>query len=137
LEYIFEVEFEKRINYLKELEGKEMSFHEKLNKFIEKHFKEIKNNLDTAQILVREKEFPKTSDFSSILSYLNKIPSLLESMIKEAIDKNEIREQKPEITAGLIFGALQGVVEKALRTNNLELLDSAEEEVINFFKRGI
>lgn len=137
LEYIFEVEFEKRINYLKELDGKELSIYEKLNMFIEKHFQEIKNNLDTAQILVREKEFPKTGDFSSILSYLNEIPSLLESMLVEAKEKGEIRDQNPTIIAGLIFGALQGVVEKALRTNNLELLDNAEEEVMNFFKRGI
>lgn len=137
LEYIFEVEFEKRIKYLKELDRKELSIYEKLTMFIEKHFQEIKNNLDTAQILVREKEFPKTSDFSSILSYLNEIPSLLESMLEEAKEKGEIRDQNPTIIAGLIFGALQGVVEKALRTNNLELLENAEEEVLNFFKRGI
>jgi len=137
LEYIFEVEFEKRINYLKELNDKEISIHDKLSLFIEKHFQEIKNNLDTAQILVREKEFPKTSDFSSILSYLNEIPLLLESMLDEAKEKGEIKEQNTTIIAALIFGALQGVVEKALRTNNLDLLENAEEEVLIFLKNGI
>ncbi len=137
LEYIFEMEFEKRINYLKKLDSKELTIYEKLTMFIEKHFQEIKNNLDTAQILVREKEFPKTSDFSSILSYLNAIPTLLESMLEEAIEKGEIREQNPTIIAGLIFGALQGVVEKALRTNNIEILENAEKEVLNFLKKGL
>lgn len=136
LEYIFKVEFEKRISYLKEVEKEDMTIYEKLSFFIRKHFKEVKNNLDTAQILVREKEFPKTSEFSSILVYLNDIPALLEEMLREAIKKGEIRQQNISITAGLIFGGLQGVVEKALRTNNIEMLDYAEEEIMKFIKKG-
>src|SRR6056297_2560845 len=121
LEYIFKVEFEKRIGYLKNLENKDMTIHEKLSFFIKQHFKEVKNNLDTAQILVREKEFPKTSKFSSILEYLNDIPALLEEMLKEAIKRGEIRKQNISITAGLIFGGLQGIVEKALRTGDIDI----------------
>lgn len=137
LEYIFRVEFEKRIRYLKELEKKDVSIYEKLSFFIKQHFKEIKNNLDTAQILVREKEFPKTSEFSSILDYLNEIPALLEKMLKEASQKGEVRKQDISITAGLIFGGLQGVVEKALRTDNIKILDDAEEEIMKFVKNGV
>ena len=136
LEYIFRVEFEKRISYLKKVEKKDMTIYEKLSFFIEKHFNEVKNNLDTAQILVREKEFPKTSEFSSILVYLNDIPALLEEMLRKAIKKGEIRQQNISITAGLIFGGLQGVVEKALRTGNIEMLDHAEEEIMKFIKYG-
>lgn len=101
------------------------------------HFDEVKNNLDTAQILVREKEFPKSRDFSAILNYLNEIPILLEEMLEEAMSKGEIKKQNTSITAALIFGGLQGIVEKALRTDSLELLDNAEEEVIKILKKGV
>jgi len=137
LEYIFEVEFEKRIEMLKNMKNTQSSIFEKLSIFIKKHFDEVRNNLDTAQILVREKEFPKSGDFSSILKYLNKIPVLLEEMLKEAINKGEIRNQDTSILAALIFGGLQGIVEKALRTDSLELLDNADQEVLNLLKKGI
>lgn len=137
LEYIFNVEFTKRINLLKELKNKKMPIKEKLKIFIEKHFKEIKENLDTAQILVREKEFPKSSEFSAILNYLNEIPLLMEDMLDKAVKNGEIKNQNTAITAGLIFGALQGVVEKALRTNDIKLLDTADQEVIRFIEEGV
>lgn len=137
LEYIFKVEFEKRIDYLKKMKDKDITVHEKLSCFIKKHFNEVKNNLDTAQILVREKEFPKTSEFSSILNYLNEIPALMEVMLDKAIKKGELRDQDTSVTAGLIFGGLQGVVEKALRTDDLKILDKAEKEIIDFLKNGI
>jgi len=137
LEYIFNVEFTKRINLLEELKNKKMSIKKKLKIFIEKHFKEIKENLDTAQILVREKEFPKSSEFSAILNYLNEIPLLMEDMLDKAVKNGEIKNQNTAITAGLIFGALQGVVEKALRTNDIKLLDAADQEVIRFIEEGV
>ncbi len=137
LEYIFNVEFTKRINLLEELKNKKMSIKNKLKIFIEKHFKEIKENLDTAQILVREKEFPKSSEFSAILNYLNEIPLLMEDMLDKAVKNGEIKNQNTAITAGLIFGALQGVVEKALRTNDIKLLDAADQEVIRFIEEGV
>lgn len=137
LEYIFEVEFEKRIEMLKKMKKKESTIFEKLSLFMKSHFDEVKNNLDTAQILVREKEFPKSGDFSAILNYLNEIPILLEEMLEEAMSKGEIKKQNTSITAALIFGGLQGIVEKALRTDSLELLDNAEEEVIKILKEGV
>ena len=137
LEYIFEVEFDKRIKLLKTMKNKENNIFEKLTLFMENHFSEVKNNLDTAQVLVREKEFPKSGDFSAILKYLNEIPILLEEMLKEAINKGEIRDQDTSILSAMIFGGLQGIVEKALRTDSIELLDNADQEVINLLKKGI
>lgn len=137
LEYIFNVEFKKRINLLNELNDKDLPIKEKLKIFIENHFKEIRENLDTAQILVREKEFPKSSEFSAILNYLNEIPLLMENMLNQAVKKDEVKSQNTKVTAGLIFGALQGVVEKALRTNDIDLLNQADKEVIRFFEQGI
>jgi hypothetical protein len=58
-------------------------------------------------------------------------------MLKEAINKGEIRDQDTSILAAMIFGGLQGIVEKALRTDSLELLDNADQEVINLLQKGI
>ena len=137
LEYIFEVEFEKRINYLKEMENKDYHIDKKLSLFVNHHFKEVRENLNTAQILVREKEFPKDSEFSSILNYLDELPSLLEQMLDKAVQKDEIECENTAVTASFIFGGLQGIVEKALRTNKLKVLDDAEQIVSTLLQNGL
>jgi len=136
LEYIFEVEFEKRIDYLKKMQEKDYSIYKKLSLFSDKHFKEVRENLNTAQILVREKEFPKDSDFSSILNYLNELPSLLEKMLDKAVEQGELKCENTAVAASFIFGGLQGVVEKALRTDNMSILDNAEKIVTQLVEKG-
>ena len=119
------------------MENKDYHIDKKLSLFVNHHFKEVRENLNTAQILVREKEFPKDSEFSSILNYLDELPSLLERMLDKAVQKGEIECENTAVTASFIFGGLQGIVEKALRTNKLKVLDDAEQIVSTLLQNGL
>ncbi len=137
LEYIFAVELEKRMVYLEQVKNVEADFWEKLEIFLRKHFNEIKDNPDTGKILVSEKEFPRKSGSKAIGDYLYAIPDKLDYLLTDALKNGEVKECNPEITAAIIFGAIQGVVEKAIKNDNLTLLDSAPEELLKLLKRGL
>lgn len=135
LDYIFAVEFKKRLAFLEQSSEKEGDFLAKMEYFLNLHFQEIKNNLDTGRILVKEKEFPR-KEGSAAADYLNTIPDQLEKMIENAIKKGEIRKCQSELVSVIIFGAIQGVVEKAIN-NRPELLDTAADEIIKLLRSGI
>jgi TetR/AcrR family transcriptional regulator, fatty acid metabolism regulator protein len=137
LEYIFAVELKKRYRYLKELNEKDLDFIEKIESFLIRHFKEITNNPDIGRILVREKDFPRAKNHDYIAEYLNKLPEMIKVMLDKAIFNAEIRRYNTEIISAFIFGAIQGIVEKAIYTNDINILNNASSEIINLLKNGL
>jgi len=137
LEYIFAVELKKRYNYLKQLNDKDLMVMEKIETFLIKHFQEIINSPDTGRILVREKDFPRKMNQDYIADYLTKLPAMIMKMLDEAIANREISECNTEIIAAFIFGAIQGIVEKAINNNNIDILNDAAGEIIKLLKKGL
>lgn len=137
LEYIFAVELKKRIMCLDELNGKDLPFLEKISFFLENHFSELKENIDIAKILVREKEFPRSAKSSAISNYIYKIPEKIESLINLAVEKREIRKCNSEIISAILFGAIQGIVVKAIKDKNYDLFKKGPEEIINLLQKGL
>ena len=138
LDYIFKYELEKRLENLKKTEQQNLSFWEKLENFLKFHFKDIKENIYVGKILVKEKEFSKRKDSDSINKYLNMIPIILKKKIDEAIQKEEIKESyDSDIIANVIFGSIQGIVERAINSENEMMLDKAPEELIRLLKKGL
>ncbi len=137
LDYIFEVELEKRLGYLKALEQEQLDFWGKLELFFSKHFQEISENLALGEILVREKDFPKKNGSVSINKYLTRIPNILEMLIKKAQEDGEIKDNiDAVIAASLVFGGIQGLVEKAINTDP-EILVNAPKQFIKLLKEGL
>ncbi|HKL74879.1 MAG TPA: TetR/AcrR family transcriptional regulator [Halanaerobiales bacterium] len=138
LNYIFKYELEKRMKNLKKIKQQNLNFWEKLEKFLNFHFKEIKENIAVGEILVREKDFPKKEGSDSINEYLTMIPEILENELKDAIQRGEINESyDPEISANIIFGSIQGIVEKAIKNEDKNMLMKAPEELIMILKKGL
>ncbi len=137
LDYIFEVELGKRLGYLKSLEQRQLDFWSKLELFFDNHFLEIRENLAVGEILVREKEFPKKNGSVSINKYLNMIPDGFERLLTRAKEEGEIRDTvDTTVIASVIFGGIQGLVEKAINTDP-EILAKAPEHFIKLLKEGI
>ena len=138
LDYIFKYELEKRLKNLHKMKELNLNFWEKLNRFLKFHFQEVKENISLGKILVREKEFPKKDGSDSINKYLTMIPVILNDQIKEAINNGEInKEYNSEMVANIIFGAIQGIVEKAIHNEDKKMLDNAPEELIRLLKNGL
>lgn len=137
LDYIFEVELEKRLNILKGLEDKNIGIWEKLSIFLNNHFEEIRKNIAVGEILVKEKEFPRKNGSESINNYLNNLPSSLKKLLDKAQKNGEIKESvNITVLASVIFGGIQGLVEKAINTDPA-ILNQAPQQLIEIFKNGI
>ena len=138
LDYIFRYELEKRMKNLKKIKQKDLDFWEKIESFLQFHFKEVKENMALGQILVREKKFPEKEGSDSINKYLTLIPEIMENEIKAAIKRGEINEAyDPEINANIIFGAIQGIVEKAIKKEDKSMLANAPEELVRLLRNGL
>ena len=138
LDYIFRYELEKRMKNLKKVKEQDLNFWEKLKSFLDFHFKEIRENMAVGEILVREKDFPKKEGSDYISEYLTMIPKILEKEIKAAIKRGEINDDyDPEIAANIIFGSIQGIVEKAIKKEDQSMLTKAPEELVNLLKNGL
>ena len=138
LDYIFKSELEKRLNKLKKIQEQDLSFWERLENFFQFHFNEVKENISVGEILVREKDFHLKDGSDSINEYLTKIPFLLNNMIEEGLKKGEIKaDYESEIVANIIFGAIQGIVEKSIYSEDKEMLEEASKELIKLLREGL
>lgn len=137
LEEIFAREFEHRIKKLQELsENEELNALEKLEEFFRFHFDRVKENPNLGQVLVREREFPRKKS-EAIKDYFYSIPGKLENLLLESEEGEKFEVNDPELFAAVIFGSVQGIMEQALRNDDLSTLDEAPELLISLLRNGI
>jgi|SRR5690554_1087154 len=137
LEYIFAVELEKRISYLKKIAGKDKSIYEKIEFFLEKHFTEIKENPSLGRILVREKDFSRKKGNIAINEYLNKLPLLIEELLNKSIEEKALEPCNTYLISTALFGAIQGIVERAVGEDDFNMLNQASRELVKILRKGI
>ena len=137
LEYIFAVELKKRLTFLTELKGSTEGFWEKLDRFLSYHFREIAKQPEIGRILVREKEYPRKNGATEISGYLQKIPEAIELMLNQAMERGEIGKHNSIVVAAIVFGAVQGVVEKAVSAEDFTLLTTAAQDLVELLKKGL
>ncbi|HBG17559.1 MAG TPA: hypothetical protein DDW93_12330 [Firmicutes bacterium] len=137
LEYIFAVELKKRLTILNRLRESTEGFWGKLDRFLSYHFQEIIKQPEIGRILVREKEYPRKNGATQISGYLQKIPEAIELMLNEAMERGEIGKHKAKVVAAIIFGAVQGVVEKTVNTDDFSLLTTAAQDLVELLKKGL
>lgn len=137
LEEIFARELEDRLQTLEELSDRpDLAAMEKLEEFLFHHFARVKNNPSLGEVLVREREFPRKKS-EAIRGYFYSVPQKLEELLQEIEEDSRIEIEDPEISAAIIFGSIQGIMENALRKNNLDSLDGAHIALISMLKNGL
>ncbi len=58
-------------------------------------------------------------------------------MLNEAMERGEIGKHKAKVVAAIIFGAVQGVVEKTVNTDDFSLLTTAAQDLVELLKKGL
>ncbi|AGB41174.1 transcriptional regulator [Halobacteroides halobius DSM 5150] len=127
LNYIFEVEFNKRIELLQQLKQKNISLKEKIMIFLDKHFADLKANSDTATVLIQESKLPRKHSLEAINNFMNKLPDLLAKIIDQAREKEEIRIVNSQLVANIIFHTIRGVATKVVKDNKLSFTEAKKE----------
>mgnify|MGYP006285412175 CR=1 FL=1 len=136
LEYIFEVEANRRLGWLKELQTEDDSLQSKFVSFIDRHFTELKNNPDTAAVLVQESKAPNEQSLEPVNEFTTKLPNLFAELIETAKEKGEVRDVDSELIATAIFEALHGISEKVVASEEYDY-EETKKEIINFYWLGL
>lgn len=136
LNYIFEVEFDKRLRLLQSLKKDKLPFKEKLATFLEKHFIELESYPDTTAVLIQEGQLPQKHSLVAVSNFMDKLPELLAEMIDEAKEDEEIREVNSILVANAIFHGIRGMASKVAVDDSYSFVE-AKEELIDLLWSGI
>lgn len=136
LNYIFEVEFNKRIKILQQLKEKDISLQEKLIAFLDHHFEHLSSNPETMSVLIQESRTPRKHNLEAIDNFMDRLPELLADIIDKSKATGEIRDVDSELIAHIIFHSIRGGVMK-VADNEKHNLTQAKRELINLFWIGL
>ena len=137
LEYICQVEFEKRKAFFDELQKQDLDPVEKIRKIIQKHFDEVRENPLLVKIILRERQ--NTDSYSVKKSGLKII---IAKVLKEGMEEGKLRELNPEVLSTIIFGSIEAVMGEYLESyeeNNQrpEIFDEALKNIIILLEKGV
>ncbi|NLN16904.1 MAG: TetR/AcrR family transcriptional regulator [Firmicutes bacterium] len=140
LEHIFQVELERRIDYLSSL-PEDMPVLQKLELFLQWHFRVIAQDPATGRILLRERS--NLINLPAIRGYMESMTSYLTSLVEEGIRKGQFRRSNAALTGAIMFGALEAAVRHSIMAfektgRPLELItQEAARELFLFFSRSL
>lgn len=142
LEYIFEVELDKRRTYLKKMQQESLSLRDKLERLLIMHFAAINENPAVGTILAREHPTPLHNNLpTTINDFLEGIPAQIKKLLDEGVQNGEIRPCNTQIIAVAIFGAVSSVVLHAVgqdcEQERVRLLQQAASELVEFTFEGL
>ncbi len=142
LEYIFEVELDKRRAYLKKIQQESLSLRDKLERLLTMHFAAISDNPAVGKILAREHPTPIHNDLSTTINdFLEGIPAQIGKLLDEGVQNGEIRPCNTQIIGVAIFGAVSSVVLYAVGQSSeherTQVLGQAASELVDFYFQGL
>lgn len=111
---IFKAEFDKQLMAFHELLESDLSIPEKIGRILENHFSRLTEHGDLAQLLLQERFNPGEGFRTKLLDLYRELIARIEDLIREAIDKNLVRECHPRIMACTLLGVVESLSVYAL-----------------------
>ncbi|MGF7186094.1 TetR/AcrR family fatty acid metabolism transcriptional regulator [Desulfitispora alkaliphila] len=112
LDYIFQVEYEKRAAFFKNLqEQKDTHPTEKITAILNMHFKRVSENPDLIKVVLEEMRFSQSAYFKQY-GRKNGFQKFLAEIIQDGIKQGKIRKCNPEIVALTLFGFIEAMMKQ-------------------------
>lgn len=103
LDYIFEAQHKKIIDFSEQLEKENIPPLEKIKKLLEFHFKQLQQNPDLAKVLAQEgKDIAKNGDQGLKKDSIG-VPEIFRKMLDESKERGEIEDIDTELFGAVIF----------------------------------
>lgn len=138
LDYIFQVEYEKKIRYMESLEKSDMPFLQQLNSFLIYHLNIFKQNPDTAKVIMQECNSPSLQDLKWVKKTNTDIPNLFKALLDKAKQNGETKiDFDSEIIGLTMFLATRYLAYKLQKDGREKDYDYAYEQIasiINLMK---
>lgn len=140
LDYIFQVEYEKRVDFLGKLAKENQNPLDKIGKVMAFHFSELKQNPNLAKVILKERSFNKQDKMNNIKKF-EKLPNYIRQIIQDGIDKSLLRKCNAEILSVALFGCIEAVMTRFIIENEQNgkshTLDIAADEIWALLKFGL
>jgi len=139
LDYIFQVEYEKRAEFFKKLQEKSIQPLEKIRLILKMHFEELKENPDLVKVILEERKLSRRYYLSETRN--NGLRGFLEKILQEGIAQGKVRECDPGIVSTILFGAIEGLMAQYLQDleskNEPICFSGAVAEMMELINRGL
>ena len=130
LAYIVQVERSRRVEFLRGIVQADLSPREKLQRFLDMHFRQVTEDPDTVRMVMREFHFSERKELEPLRRYFREIPEILSGIVGEGLDEDTAR-----LRGVAVFGAVQAFTLEMLISPNGEWLtaESAIESLVGLF----
>ncbi len=138
LEYIFQVEFDKRHEYFQKISTQPKQPVEKIELIIEKHLDEVEANPDIVKIILNERQ--NTRNYPCKESGLKRF---IKEIVIEGKEKDMLRENTDaDLVATIIFGSIEGIMREYLEKKEVipspgVFFERALSEIELLLKKGL
>ncbi|MGI6112672.1 MAG: TetR/AcrR family transcriptional regulator [Mahellales bacterium] len=141
LDYIFEVEYTKRLGFYKEIFNKDIHTIEKLYQILKMHFSEVSRQPSLIKIILYERKSYNSKFNKTSTQRFRGLTGFLKDTVKQGIDKGQLKECDEDIIATALFGAVESIMEKYLveldSGIHSNILDDAAVQIKDFLLQGL
>lgn len=137
LNYIFMTEYLKRLKYVESTKDKKISYLQQIKEFLNFHFNQLKNNPDTAKVLIQESIDPALHKLEWIDKTFSGIPGIFKQMLDNAKKNGEIKDIDTDIIGTTIFLAARALAYTLQLEGKENEYDYALEQFYSFIIEGI
>lgn len=137
LDYIFKIEYEKRLSYFEELKNSNLPFIEQIRNFLALHLLNLKNDPDAAKVLIQESIDPALHKLKWINKAFACIPNMFRQMLENAKKSGEVRDIDSDIIGSTIFLSSRALAYKLQIEKRENEYEHAFEQYISFIINGI
>lgn len=136
LNYIFDVEYQKRYELYQKIKNSQADPLFKIKELLHFHFNEIQKEPHIIKIILAEKITASRNQLISFEKFA-KLSSILSEIITEGIDKGYLKKCDPKIISILIFSFIEAIMGEFLATKDNRLLENSIKEFINLLEEGL
>ena len=137
LDFIFAEEFAKREEFLGSINRDEYSIYQKLELFLDFHFRELAENENLGTVLIQESTNPHLHKLEGIAKFINELPRIFANMLLVAQQKGEIRELDTRFIAEVVFHSIRGAVMNIKNETKQKAYADRKDELKHFLWHAI
>jgi len=137
LDYIFETQHTRIVDFIDALEKKNIPPLEKIKRILKYHFEELKNNPNLAKVLSQEGGGSIRNQLDGMKDDSLGVPEIFQRILEESKEKGEIRDIDTEMFASIIFFVGRETAYLLQVKGKDDKYYTAFEELVTFIVNGI
>jgi len=137
LDYIFETQHTRIVDFIDALEKKNIPPLEKIKRILKYHFEELKNNPNLAKVLSQEGGGSIRNQLDGMKDDSLGVPEIFQKILEESKEKGEIRDIDTEMFASIIFFVGRETAYLLQVKGKDDKYYTAFEELVTFIVNGI